>query len=60
MIIKILNTYSTYKKKHWLSTVEAQIWGFSKHSQAQPKKGVAYKKKVCTNDTNFGRICKNG
>ena len=29
--------------KHGLSTVEAQIWGFSKHAEAQPKKGVAYK-----------------
>ena len=26
-----------------LSTLEAQIWGFHKHAQAQPKKGVAYK-----------------
>ena len=28
-----------------LSTLEAQIWGFYKHAQARPKKGVAYKKK---------------
>ena len=33
-----------YITKHGLSTVEAQIWGFSKHAQAHPK-GVAYKKK---------------
>ena len=37
--------------KHGLSTVEAQNWGFYKHAQAQPKKGVAYKKKclLCWN-----------
>ena len=31
--------------KHGLSTVEAQSWGFYKHAQPQPKKGVAYKTK---------------
>ena len=36
-----------YFTKHGLSTVEAQIWVFFKHAQAQPKKGVAYKEKEC-------------
>ena len=40
MIIKVLRTCNTYNS---LSTIEAQIWGFSKHAQAQLKKGVAYK-----------------
>ena len=33
------------------STLEARKWGFHKHAQAQPKKGVAYKKKMCS--TNY-------
>ena len=27
-----------------LSTFQAEVWGFDKHTQPQPKKGVAYKK----------------
>ena len=39
--------------KHALSTFEAENRLFHKHSEAQPKKVRAYKKKECNADREF-------